>query len=774
MAPSRRAAKKKAKAKAGRGAIAHCFAKFLHPRKSVIKAWPNNWSKMEVKRLNVLSCKHRPIRNGNAPTWTLTMSHADADCELYSYIRYVKIDKEGPDTEIFNMCEDGVQRNIPRQVLGNSAQSPTSNECANQHRNGEDTENEEEEEVGLDGPDHTNEHDAPLVLPTSAGNTEEEGQRNTLSQSDIDELRRAGVVVDDETTPAPENVPSPSSGVGVSGRGTRGARRARGDATDTEDAEEVLDYGFDGVDQWRQKGHNTLHKTKMRGISADRMEHMSMMDMFLVFFPTSYIKEVVIVETNKKLHHPMSFGEFLRFIGCWLMMSCYEGITNRRDWWSTKTISMHEGAPFRLNEWMSRSRFEEILRYLQYTNMPLPSFNDPYFHRRQMEEAWNKNMCDIFDPSWVSVLDESMQIWFNRWTCPGWMYVARKPHPFGNELHTIACALSGILFFAEMVEGKDRPRQLGKKQFAELGKTVGLMLRMSRPLWGTGKVVVMDSGFCVAKGLCEMYHKGVYGHALIKKRRYWPTSVPGDKIDEHMENSEVGEVDALKRKNDGVDWHVFCMKEPEYVMKIMTTYGTLDPKDDAETKRTVDDGGTKKKVKFKYTEVFKNHFKYRHFVDDHNNRRHGSGMSIERTWGTQYWPDRSFAWFLAVSEVNTNLARSFFLHGVGLLPQVVFRKKLAFELLLNNFDIDESAVAEHNLRSNSNKDHSLKVAPHYTGKWLSSKNLWNKVKSKYQKQLCAYQMTGCKNLTRLYCTCSTGLFICTSCYPKHIIDHEMA
>ena len=38
---------------------------------------------------------------------------------------------------------------------------------------------------------------------------------------------------------------------------------------------------------------------------------------------------------------------------------------------------------------------------------------------------------------------------------------------------------------------------MGNKEFEEKGEASGLMARITKPLWGTGKVVVMDSGFYV-------------------------------------------------------------------------------------------------------------------------------------------------------------------------------------------------------------------------------------------------------------------------------------
>ena len=83
--------------------------------------------------------------------------------------------------------------------------------------------------------------------------------------------------------------------------------------------------------------------------------------------------------------------------------------------------------------------------------------------------------------------------------CTGFMCAGRKPHPFGNERHTISCALISILFRALIVKGKDRPKELGQKNYSELGRTVGLMLRMCKTLYGTVRAAVMDSGFCVSR-----------------------------------------------------------------------------------------------------------------------------------------------------------------------------------------------------------------------------------------------------------------------------------
>ena len=66
------------------------------------------------------------------------------------------------------------------------------------------------------------------------------------------------------------------------------------------------------------------------------------------------------------------------------------------------------------------------------------------------------------------------------------------------------------------------------------------MLIMCRPIFGSGKDVVLDSVFFVNKFITELEAKGVYAAALIKKRHYWPKGVPGDLIGTQFEDKEVG------------------------------------------------------------------------------------------------------------------------------------------------------------------------------------------------------------------------------------------
>ena len=83
--------------------------------------------------------------------------------------------------------------------------------------------------------------------------------------------------------------------------------------------------------------------------------------------------------------------------------------------------------------YMSRRRFELILYNLRYTKDDPPQYKDHFWEVRWMLQEWNKNMGTDFSPSWINCIDKSMSKWVNEFTCPGFMYVPRKPWPFGND-----------------------------------------------------------------------------------------------------------------------------------------------------------------------------------------------------------------------------------------------------------------------------------------------------------------------------------------------------
>ena len=168
----------------------------------------------------------------------------------------------------------------------------------------------------------------------------------------------------------------------------------------------------------------------------------------------------------------------------------------------------------------------------------------------------------------------SMSKWINNYSCPGYMVVPRKPCTFCNEYHTICFCETGILYRMELVEGKDPPTRISK-EYNDMGKTVGLFLRMTKLIHGTGNVVVMDSGFCVLQAVIEFKKVGVFSSSLIKKRRYWPIHIDGEMVKAYIQDKDPGYEDARRGEYGKIPFYIYCMKEPDYFLMFMTTFGTM-------------------------------------------------------------------------------------------------------------------------------------------------------------------------------------------------------
>ena len=123
-----------------------------------------------------------------------------------------------------------------------------------------------------------------------------------------------------------------------------------------------------------------------------------------------------------------------------------------------------------------------------------------------------------FFPSWITCLDESISKWVGKYSCPGFMCVPRKPWPLGDEYNTIACGTSGVIYQLEIVEGRDTPKRASPNEFNKMGKTVGLLLCLTKQIWGSSRVVALHSGFCVLRGIVELRKKGLFATALVKTK----------------------------------------------------------------------------------------------------------------------------------------------------------------------------------------------------------------------------------------------------------------
>ena len=686
----------------GIGATCSVLLKYLHPAKRVSEIYPNSTSQQRLT--GAVECSKEMITVNRKKVMCIVMVHPSyPDDRFHSAMRWVRVDVEGESRYFF---DDSNREEVSQQTGGVEQVSNA---------------------VEIDN----------IVL--QAGNNSE----------DIANVRAMGLGVDDDNEPAPENVPT------------------------TESRDEVAmriasqSWGWNGIDN-RAITVATDVKPSMKNVKGDALKNISCLSMWILFFPFAFLQNVIIKETNKKLRQnklqETDTGEFLTFLGIWLFMSCFSGF-NREEYFSAKLVSIDSGAPYRFNEYMAGARFKQLNRYLCFTDCDPPSYQDKFWEVRQMIAEWNKNMREQFSPSWISCLDESMSIWYSRWTCPGWMFVPRKPHPFGNEYHSISCGISTIMYGIELVEGKDEPPEKATPKFTEKGKTASLLLRLCECIFSSGRVVVLDSGFCVLQALIELRKMGVFAAAVVKKRRYWPKYIPGDIIADYMQDKDIGYTDSLKGVIDEVPYDIFCMKTPEYVMKLMSTYGGLKEPSRARKDAVWSNNGTP--CTFRYTECFANHFDFRHVVDDHNHLRHAA-PAIEETWLTHRWPMRVFTFLFALSEINAFLAFRFFVWADDeKLTLLEFRRRFALEMIRNNYIGRGSDDNDRKRRKRmANTCHEYIMAPPHASKFVGRKWVC-KAKARYQQYVCAGK--NCKKQVRSYCQCDPGRFLCKGCYGEHLL-----
>ena len=84
------------------------------------------------------------------------------------------------------------------------------------------------------------------------------------------------------------------------------------------------DWGHDRICFWWQ-----LNVSNQKARFHSDLDVNSGNDINLQLFdgllPKDYLQQVVLVETNKKLEESLTFGELLRWIGVWVLMSMVDG-----------------------------------------------------------------------------------------------------------------------------------------------------------------------------------------------------------------------------------------------------------------------------------------------------------------------------------------------------------------------------------------------------------------------------------------------------------------
>jgi hypothetical protein len=159
----------------------------------------------------------------------------------------------------------------------------------------------------------------------------------------------------------------------------------------------------------------------------DEIASMTEFELFRMTFPVNFVEDVIIPTTNDKLGSPLKLGEFYKWLGCNFFMACFQGILDRKCWWSKEAISSYSGSPFWLNNAISFARYLEINAALQFTDVRTPTverdgYEDWFQEVRKMIDRFNHHYAHSYHPSLRNCPDKSMSSWLNKF-CPGYMCV---------------------------------------------------------------------------------------------------------------------------------------------------------------------------------------------------------------------------------------------------------------------------------------------------------------------------------------------------------------
>ena len=149
---------------------------------------------------------------------------------------------------------------------------------------------------------------------------------NNLDNDDIIGVMVAAPMIDDNNQPAPENLASTEDATGA-----------------TDDIMGLWTHS--GICKWKATiQHNAKPELTLWTSS---LSNLSNLNLFKGLFFSSFIKTTILPQTNQNLPHgekPILYGEFLCWIGLWMLMGTIVG-PQKQEFWATSPIDTFHEAP---------------------------------------------------------------------------------------------------------------------------------------------------------------------------------------------------------------------------------------------------------------------------------------------------------------------------------------------------------------------------------------------------------------------------------------------
>ena len=421
------------------------------------------------------------------------------------------------------------------------------------------------------------------------------------------------------------------------------------------------------------------------------------LEFFQSFFPVNLINETAACMTTngRRLgygtHWEVTPGMLWLFFGYNMAILTLHTAGPKEDLWLSEVTNTYRDSlwlPPGLGRFgMDWSMFKKMMRAFC-----LPTYGtdtDPFNPIRRFLDEWNSRMASTLAPGPVICVDESMGLWVGRRNkdgtmqsdgMPGWQFVGRKPTNMGRELFTTACCDTGIIIFAQLHEGATRMAQ--KEFVAEWGKNPSKAMRCVKPWFGSGRLVILDSGFASFKCAHGLAENGLFTIGNVKTAS---AKFPKDwLLDQVPERGNRGCASTNITLKSGATWSVVGVADRDkQPMTLIATAGTTTMGEPMVRHYPImrADGSTEvREYIFEHWHIhalYRNNF---NALDMHNAKRQG-GTSFEDTWKTHRWWLRDFQMLFGMSEVNAYLAWKRFKPDMGSCSPNMFRRRLAHQML---------------------------------------------------------------------------------------------
>lgn len=185
------------------------------------------------------------------------------------------------------------------------------------------------------------------------------------------------------------------------------------------------------------------------------------------------------------------------FIGI-LILSGYVAVPRRRMFWEnnddTKNIAVSNA--------MRRNRFEEIMKYLHFSDNNELDKEDKYTKLRNIMSMINERCLNFFPVQQGLDVDETMIPYYGRH--PGKQFIRGKPIRFGFKGWCLNCP-NGYLVQFDFYQGKDSSKMANQKEYG-LGGSVVLDLISELPKYPF--MIAIDNYFTSIKLVEEMSNLG--------------------------------------------------------------------------------------------------------------------------------------------------------------------------------------------------------------------------------------------------------------------------